>query len=151
MLIFWFTKCYIDCLRGCGFYCIVKHWALSCEITCYFRIPWNRADQFLQQLKLQETTNVYTQEYPITLSLFGIGQMSRLNASCSPITAQLYTEAFTLCSNVSLLTHYCSQYMYYRCETSEELWAYNGDQLTKATLLEINSQQCYSCMYWISP
>jgi len=32
-----------------------------------------------------ETTVVYTQGYPITLPTFGIGQMSRLNARCSPI------------------------------------------------------------------
>ena len=33
----------------------------------------------------RETSLVYTQEYPITLSMFGIGQMPRLNARCLPI------------------------------------------------------------------
>jgi len=33
----------------------------------------------------QETTLVYTQEYPITLPMVGIGQRSRLNARCLPI------------------------------------------------------------------
>jgi len=33
----------------------------------------------------RETTLVYTQEYPLTQSMFGIGQMSRLNARCLPI------------------------------------------------------------------
>ena len=31
------------------------------------------------------TTIVYIQEYPITLSMVGIGRMSRLNARCLPI------------------------------------------------------------------
>ena len=34
---------------------------------------------------LQATIDVYTQEYPITLPVVGIGQMSWLNAHCSPI------------------------------------------------------------------
>jgi len=31
------------------------------------------------------TTVVYTHEYPIILSLVGIGQMSKLNARCLPV------------------------------------------------------------------
>ena len=31
------------------------------------------------------TTIVYTQEYPITLPMFGTGQMSRHNARCLPL------------------------------------------------------------------
>jgi len=37
----------------------------------------------------QETTDVYTQEYPITLPMVGTGQMSRLNARCLPITSDI--------------------------------------------------------------
>jgi len=33
----------------------------------------------------QATTVVYTQEYPITVSMVGIGQISRLIARCLPI------------------------------------------------------------------
>jgi len=33
----------------------------------------------------QATTVVYTQEYPITLTMVGTGQMSRLNARWLPI------------------------------------------------------------------
>ena len=33
----------------------------------------------------QATTLVYTQEYPITLTMVGTGQMSRLNARWLPI------------------------------------------------------------------
>ena len=45
------------------------------------------------------TTIVYTQQYPLTLPMVGMGQMSRLNARCLPITmfscvgtVQLFTE-----------------------------------------------------------
>jgi len=34
----------------------------------------------------QETTLVHTQEYPISLPMFEIGQVSRLKARCSPIS-----------------------------------------------------------------
>ena len=35
------------------------------------------------------TTVVHKHEYPLTLSLVGIGQMSRLNDRCLPITVEL--------------------------------------------------------------
>jgi len=38
----------------------------------------------------QETTVAWTQKYPITLTMFGIGQMSRRNARCLPSTKQQY-------------------------------------------------------------
>jgi len=38
----------------------------------------------------RQTTLVYIQEYPITLPLDGVSQMSRLNARCSPMTILLH-------------------------------------------------------------
>ena len=39
----------------------------------------------VERTKYARATVVYTQEYPITLLIVGLGQMSRLNARCLPI------------------------------------------------------------------
>jgi len=44
-------------------------------------------------------TVVYTQEYPITLHMVGIGQMSSLNAHCLPIVG--YVEVKSCLSSQS--------------------------------------------------
>ena len=58
----------------------------------------------------RETTIVYKQEYPISLLMVGIGQMSRLNACCLPIIqcaavsgTMLPNYIGVLCSGIKLL------------------------------------------------
>ena len=51
----------------------------------------------------RQTTLVYIQEYPITLPLDGVSQMSRLNARCSPMTLFYCTDiAFLVFSFITL-------------------------------------------------
>ena len=61
---------------------IGKHQALSRKVMCNFREVLTRVESTEYSWA---TTVVYTQEYPTTLPMVGIGQMSRLNARCLPI------------------------------------------------------------------
>jgi len=66
---------------------------------CNFRL-FLKIGQVLNRVESTEfsrpTTGVYTQEYPITVSMVGIGQMSRLN--CSLFT---YIRYYNSLSNFS--------------------------------------------------
>ena len=71
--------------------CIGKHGALSLEVTCdstlkYGRHVLNRVERTGYS---RATTIVYTHEYPLTLAKVETGQMSRLNARCLPIVANI--------------------------------------------------------------
>ena len=85
-----------------------KHRALNREVMCNFRLYLEIGRTSVKQKVLNiylcinvETTVVYTQENPITLPIIGTGQMSRLNAHCSPLvilysvtTQIIYTHEF---------------------------------------------------------
>jgi len=62
---------------------------LSREVICDFGLYQKRGQKVLNRVEstafLRETTVVYTNEYPFTLPMVGIGQLARLNASCLPI------------------------------------------------------------------
>ena len=47
---------------------------------------------------LRETTVVYTNEYPFTLPMVGIGQLSTLNAGCLSIIFEI--KNISVCVNV---------------------------------------------------
>ena len=65
-----------------------KQWALSRKVTCNFRpyleLGWTSVKPNLKHWILILKPFYYT-EYPITLPMVGIGQMSRLSARCLPI------------------------------------------------------------------
>jgi len=48
----------------------------------------------------QVNTVVYTQEFPITVPMVGIGRMSRLNARCLPLVHAIYSRVSGQCSHV---------------------------------------------------
>ena len=65
-------------------------------LTCIERIEYSKA-----------TTVVYTQQYPLTLPMVGIGQMSRHNAPCLPIL--YYCILLLFCIFTSLFLYPCKQ------------------------------------------
>jgi len=60
---------------------------LSHEVTCNFRLYLKIGRASVDSTDYsRETTVVYTHEYPITVPIVGIGQMSKLSAHCLPMS-----------------------------------------------------------------
>jgi len=75
---------------------IGKQRALSLEVTCSFRLYLKIGRQVLTRIESTDyprvTTIVFKQEYPITLTVGGLGQMSRRDVRCLPI--MIYVSPF---------------------------------------------------------
>jgi len=87
------------CLYILGIYCqCIKGVCICCVCVLYYNVQLlvqvNKVFVLfcfvkpnLKALTINvETTVVYTQEYPIALSMVGIGQLSKLTAGCLPIS-----------------------------------------------------------------